>query len=97
VAFLPVEETAASAAAVNVVSGCCWWQVVCGRCSPKRAALAYLEDRKERVCSECYAKIGRQTALVGDVPQATSGADKLQRRKAAPVVLQVMLWLVSLV
>jgi len=65
-------------------------QVICGKCSSKRAPLAYLEDRKERVCTECYAKILPSSPVVCDVPPSPSADDKTQRK--APLVLQVVLY-----
>ena len=69
---------AAGSGACDASLPCCW-QVICGKCSSKRAPLAYLDNRKERVCMECYAVIQPRLPVVCNV---------LPRRKA-PVVLQV--------
>jgi len=66
-------------------------QVICGKCSSKRAPLAYLEDRKERVCTECYTKIEPDTPVVCDIVLSPPVDEKPQRRRA-PVFLQVALF-----
>ena len=60
-------------------------QLVCGKCSSKRAPLAYLDNRKERVCTECYAMIRPLSPVVCDVPPTPTY--KLQQRKALQVTV----------